>query len=125
MVYEWDERDLRKQQVARDLVSKIGTGAIVSSQVLQEFAAVMRTKLNANTNQIRSIIASYRGFGFVAVDAGHIEIALGLADQHSLSFWDALIVETAARSGCKTLYTEDLSDGQVIQGVRIINPFEI
>ena len=123
LVYEWDERDLYKQETARRLVRNVGRHGVVSSQVLQEFASVMRTKLKADSIQIRSILSSYRGFGFVAVDSNLVENALFLADQHSVSFWDALIVGTAARSGCKTLYTEDLSGGQVIQGVQIVNPF--
>jgi predicted nucleic acid-binding protein len=40
-----------------------------------------------------------------------------------LSFWDALIVVTAAKCGATVLYTEDLNHGQEILGVRIVNPF--
>ena len=40
-----------------------------------------------------------------------------------ISFWDALIVAAASLSQCSLLYTEDLNSGQIIQGVRIINPF--
>jgi len=42
---------------------------------------------------------------------------------HRLSFWDALIVATATRCGATTLLTEDLNAGQVLEGVRIVNPF--
>jgi len=41
----------------------------------------------------------------------------------SLSFWDALVVVAAARSGAKLLYTEDLQDGQSIFDVEVVNPF--
>ena len=41
----------------------------------------------------------------------------------SISFWDALIVSAAAYGGCKVLFTEDLNPGQVIEGVRVENPF--
>jgi predicted nucleic acid-binding protein len=46
-----------------------------------------------------------------------------LADQAKLSFWDALVVIAAVRTGAAVLYTEDLNDGQEILGVRITNPF--
>jgi predicted nucleic acid-binding protein len=41
----------------------------------------------------------------------------------SISFWDALIVEAALRSGADRLFTEDLQHGQVIEGMRVENPF--
>ena len=46
-----------------------------------------------------------------------------LAEQAKLSFWDALVVVAAARTGATALYTEDLNHGQEILGVRIRNPF--
>lgn len=124
LVYEWDERDPRKQGIARDLVRKSWRQGVVSSQVLQEFAAVMLKKLRASPAQIQPIIESYRVFSFVVIDHELIISALDLAGQHSLSFWDGLIVESAVRSGCKTLYTEDLNSGQVLHGVTVVNPFD-
>ena len=35
-----------------------------------------------------------------------------------------MLVTAAARAGCDVLLTEDLNHGQVIAGVRIINPFQ-
>ena len=49
--------------------------------------------------------------------------AVGLHVQARISFWDAMIVVAAADSGCDVLWTEDLTDGQVVRGVRIQNPF--
>jgi len=42
---------------------------------------------------------------------------------HQLSYWDSLIIEAAAAAGCTTLLTDDLTDGQIIRGVRVTNPF--
>ncbi len=49
--------------------------------------------------------------------------AAALSGRHRLSFWDAMIVRSAAELRCDTLWTEDLNDGQVIEGVRVANPF--
>ena len=38
-------------------------------------------------------------------------------------FWDALIIESALVAGSKHLYSEDLQDGRVIEGMTIENPF--
>ena len=40
-----------------------------------------------------------------------------------LSYWDSLIVETALSAGADVLFTEDLQDGQIIEGLRVVNPF--
>jgi predicted nucleic acid-binding protein len=59
----------------------------------------------------------------MVVDYAAIRAAVELSDQAQLSFWDALVVVAAARTGAAVLYTEDLNDGQEILGVRISNPF--
>ena len=51
---------------------------------------------------------------------------LGAIDIHRLygfSFWDSLILCCAKQSGCRILLSEDMQHGQVIEGVRIVNPF--
>jgi len=42
---------------------------------------------------------------------------------HPLSFGDALIVQAAAASGCRKLWTEGMESGRTIAGVKIENPF--
>jgi predicted nucleic acid-binding protein len=37
--------------------------------------------------------------------------------------YDGLILAAAGEAGCKTLYSEDLQHGQIIEGVQIENPF--
>jgi predicted nucleic acid-binding protein len=46
-----------------------------------------------------------------------------IQERNRLSFWDALIVAAASNAGAVTLYTEDLNHGQVMEGIRIENPF--
>ena len=46
-----------------------------------------------------------------------------IQERNRLSFWDALIVAAASNAGAVMLYTEDLNHGQVMEGVRIHNPF--
>ena len=40
-----------------------------------------------------------------------------------LSFWDAQILEAALKGGVDRLLTEDLQNGQNIEGLRVENPF--
>ncbi len=46
-----------------------------------------------------------------------------IQERHLLSFWDALIIAAARQGGAKTILTEDLNHGQLIEGIRIENPF--
>ena len=49
--------------------------------------------------------------------------ALDLHQTRSLSYYDALVVAAAQTSGCTVLYSEDMNAGELIGGVRIVNPF--
>ena len=51
-----------------------------------------------------------------------IEDAIDCSILNKLSFWDSLIVSAAEYSKCDTLWTEDLSHGQIIRGVKVLNP---
>ena len=48
---------------------------------------------------------------------------IDISDASQLSFWDSLILASAKACGCTTVYSEDLNDGQTINGVKVVNPF--
>lgn len=50
--------------------------------------------------------------------------AIDLQQEARLSIWDAMILQSAGKLGCGVLYSEDLNAGQIISGVRVVNPFE-
>ena len=43
------------------------------------------------------------------------ERALRIAERHGLSIYDSLIAAAALLAGCKTLHSEDMQHGQVIE----------
>ena len=49
--------------------------------------------------------------------------ATEIAEVWHVSFWDAMIVAAAEQSGAEQLLTEDLTPGQKIAGISIVNPF--
>lgn len=57
-------------------------------------------------------------------DADDVVAAARISQDHQLSFWDAMILTSASSLGCDILWTEDLNAGQIIEGVRVINPFD-
>ena len=111
-----------KSEVARQMIL---VGGVISVQVLNEFAAVLRRKFSLEWEVIAEAIADVR----TALDpvrpidvATHTE-AVSLAHTHRFSFYDSLIVASALEAGCDTLLTEDLQAGQRIEGLTIVNPF--
>ena len=100
-------------------------GGTVSVQVLNEFAAVASRKLRMPWTEIREVLAQLRAVCTVApMNLETHEAALRLAERYGLSIYDALIVAAALQAGCKTLHSEDMQHGQVIdRKLSIRNPF--
>jgi predicted nucleic acid-binding protein len=40
-----------------------------------------------------------------------------------VAFWDGMILAAAEQDGASELLSEDLSHGQIIAGIRVVNPF--
>jgi predicted nucleic acid-binding protein len=115
------DKRARAQEVLREAMSS-GEG-VLSTQVLQEFFVIATRKLGVDPAMARRKVELLAEMDLVRVDLAMILAAIDLSRLHSFSFWDALIVRTAAAAGCGLLLTEDLQHGQVVDGVRIENPF--
>ena len=61
----------------------------------------------------------------VATDESSFVAAWGIQDRFQLSWWDALIVAAARSAGCSILLTEDLQHGQSLDGLRVVDPFQV
>jgi predicted nucleic acid-binding protein len=127
LVYAHDRSETRKQPLAQALLDDLWrqrTGTL-STQVLQEFYVVATRKFDPPLRRAaaREIVALYSQWPTVQVDIALILAASKLDERHTLSFWDALIVEAARRAGATSLLTEDLQTGRQIGDVKINNPF--
>jgi predicted nucleic acid-binding protein len=115
--------DVAKADRAEELIS---LGGAISVQVLNEFVAVASRKLRMPWSDIRDVLSQIRAV--CAVEPLTIEThdgALHIAERYGLSIYDALIVSAALLAGCKTLHSEDMQDGQVIERqLAIRNPFK-
>jgi predicted nucleic acid-binding protein len=103
----------------------IANGAVISVQVLNEFAAVASRKLGMSWSEIRDVLGPIRAVCEIEPITVEIhERGVDIAERNAFSFYDATIVASALLAGCKTLYSEDLQDGQVIENsLTIRNPF--
>lgn len=115
--------DAGKRKRAEELIMK--TRFALSGQVLQEFIA--------NALRKKSLGISEKGIDAMLELSGHVPVlpitrelmlsAVILRRRYQLPHWDSIILAAACELDCHTLYSEDFSDGQNFDGVRVINPF--
>ncbi len=115
-------RDDERGPVAEALLSAGGT---LSVQVLNEFVAVARRKLHKSWKEVGRALDILRVFcpEAVPLSVETHERALQIAERYGYSIFDSLIIAASLDAGAATLYSEDLRDGQTIDGLTIRNPF--
>lgn len=127
LVYAFDKSGSPKNQLAQRLMNELmeEDRLRLSTQVLQELFVTLTRKVSqrCSSEEALAVLEDLTAWPLMVVDYVAIRAAVRLADQAKLSFWDALVVVAAARTGAAVLYSEDLNDGQKILGVRISNPF--
>lgn len=124
-VYADDRAAKTKRVRARTVLSELirTRRAVVSTQVMQEYFAAAIKKLGLSPERARLRVERLNRLDVVLIRPALILGAIDLCRLHELSFWDALVVRSASAAGCGRLLSEDMQDGQTIDGVRIENPF--
>ena len=104
---------------------ELSAGGVISVQVLDEFASVASRKLEMSIAEIREVFATFRSVcTIVPISEETHDVALQLAEKYGLSVCDAMMVASASLAGCNTLASEDMRDGQVLDGrLKVRNPF--
>jgi predicted nucleic acid-binding protein len=127
LVYAHDSSDHIRQPIAAALVEDLWRtrSGVLSTQVLTEFYVVVTRKFDPplSRREAMTLVDAYAAWPVVQVDPPLIVAASVLEEQHSLSLWDALIIEAARRGGADRLVSEDLQHGRRIAGLVIENPF--
>jgi predicted nucleic acid-binding protein len=100
-----------------------GTG-VISTQVFQEFYVTITRKIKhpLHPAEAREIIRNYLAWPIQINDPEMTMRASEIEEKNSLSFWDAMIVAAALQLQAKKIITEDLNNGQIIEGILIENP---
>src|ERR1700761_3123211 len=116
-------KDDRKRRRAFGLIESEDFGT--SAQVLQEVfvAGVKKAVRPLSAEQALEWIEHLTAFPCLPIDHRLVRIAIEVSERYSISYWDAAILSAAQALGSETVYSEDLKDGQVYAGVRVMNPF--
>ncbi len=127
LVYAEDADSAGKQAVAAALVAEcyLKGEAVISTQVMMEFYNVAVKKLKLEPAFAAQRLRLFAKFRAVSTTPQLVLAATDLHRLHSLSFWDAMILQAAITSGCDTLFSEDFNAGQIVSGVKIVNPFKV
>ena len=127
-IYQLEASDERKSATADRIISKgiESHNACISFQVVQEClnTVLRKAEIPLSTDETRQYLDNvlaplYR----VSARISLYRRALDLQVRYRYGFYDSLIVAAALDAGCTRLYSEDLQDGQRIEGLTIENPF--
>ena len=123
LIYAFTSDEPKKQEKA--LKSLDDCQPVISLQVLKEFSNVLLKKGNAPPDKLKeTIIEIIEIADVVNEDPMLILDSIDIHERHKFSFCDSLIISAALNSQCQILLSEDMQDGQSIEGkLKIVNPF--
>lgn len=127
LVYAHDSSAGCKQTEARELLRSLwqsGDGCI-SIQVLQEFYVTVTRKVAKplSPDAASRIIGDLSAWQVHRPGVEDVQNAIRLQQRYQTSFWDAMVLTSALQMGCRTIWSEDLSAGQVYERVTVQSPF--
>jgi predicted nucleic acid-binding protein len=127
LVYAFDHSAGRKHQIASQLVRECweNENGCLSIQVLQEFYVAVTRKITHPIDPLtaRQIISDLGEWQLHVPGISDFLQAIDFQHNYRLSFWDAMILQSAVRLGCTQLWTEDMNHGQSFGPVQVVNPF--
>jgi len=128
-IYLFASDDISKNELARNFItdnSAKGNILVISYQVINEVGSVLKRKKGFSEAKIQFVIDTMLDLCVIQDFSREIIIkASMLRDKIRVSYWDSIIIATAIESGCQSLTSEDLQNGQKIQGITIVNIFNL
>src|SRR4051794_33920305 len=126
LVYSVDGKSGTRHNLAIEILDQaIGKDCRLTLQSLSEFyVAVSRKRIIRAANAAAQVNDWMAAFSCVAASASAVKSALAMSLAGQASYWDALLVTTAAEAGCTVILTEDMANGAILAGVEIHNPFD-
>ncbi len=125
LVYVFDDDSPRKQETARRLLDDKAEQIVLSTQVLGEFYVTATRKLASPLTPTRAIeaVEALSAFPVRSLGPELVRAAVRRSASSRVSYWDALIIESALDADATVLLTEDLQHGQSFGRLRVLNPF--
>ncbi len=126
LLYPCDESDSGKQTACANFLKTIHENyvPIISTQTLGEFFNVAVKKLRFSKRDASIEVQRLaNAFPVYEITTENVFHAMKISESTQFTYWDSLILAMAIDTGCSILYSEDLNNGQEIEGVKVVNPF--
>lgn len=127
LIYAVARDEPEKQARAREIVARgfaEGCFAISTQVMLEVYVNVTRkARIKLSHAEASDYVRALAEWTVVGMTPDVALAALALAERARISPWDAAILESARRAGCKTVLSEGLSDARSYGGVLVQNPF--
>ena len=125
LIYAHDAKAGQKHARSVELVARLANDDFlaISLQVLTEFYAAATRKLSITSEKAEQIILDFGVWTVHCPTKADLTRAIQLHRRYNISWWDALILNSATELGCNLLWTEDLAHGQRYGAVTVQNPF--
>lgn len=127
IVYAHDKSSGEKHEIAKDIMNYLWESrkGVLSVQVMQEFYVCVTKKIlkPLPLKEARKILEYLMTWDVLTNDKYITLKAIDFQEKYKISFWDSLIVQAAIEGKAYLIFSEDLSNGQTIENVRIVNPF--
>jgi predicted nucleic acid-binding protein len=126
LVYAFDVRESSLHQKAKAIILKAEETAAgcLSVQCLGEFFRVTTAKMRLPANEMFKQVEYWQNAFpvFSLTPQIALEAARGVRD-YQLSYYDAQIWASARLNQVPVIFSEDFQDGQILEGIRFVNPF--
>ncbi|WP_026607746.1 PIN domain-containing protein [Methylocapsa acidiphila] len=126
LIYALDPGAPEKRAISADLLRRTikSHTLVLSPQNLNECYRVLTQRRRlASVEAARAFLTHLMPWCVAPLDAQTTLKAWAVQDEAGLAWWDALLIASALIAGCKLFISEDMQDGQLISGMRIVNPF--
>jgi len=126
IIYLYSEDEDEKRDIAYQFVNN--TSCVTSIQVMNEASNVWFKKYALDKSEIVKYLDEIESISeeVLLVQRKTINRALDIKEQYGYSFYDCLMLASAIEANCGVILTEDMNDGQVIDGIlQILNPFGV
>ncbi len=125
LIYALDKQaKIRHKKAVRIIQKSLSLNCILTLQALSEFYYACTRKGLMPVKDALAQVKDWQTLFPIALAKPHtLTRAILSVERYPLGFWDAMLLETARGAGVSILFTEDLQDQQVIEGIKIVNPF--
>jgi predicted nucleic acid-binding protein len=124
LIYAELEPDSEKGTRSTELILQAARDGVIPAQVLGEFLRFVQRRVPASfEDAVRQVLLYQSVFLTPPTTDAIINKASELARAHRMQLWDGVVCAASAQAGARVLLTEDMQDGRIIDGLRLMNPF--